>query len=159
MKLKLFFLLTLLNLFTPIGRSAEVTTNVTLVGQLDPLEEAYRYGDVWGEGNLACLGCYNRTGVAIIDIANPALPRLLSHYNPPGESGRMEDCQIVNRIGYFASNHTNGVHIVNLTNPASPVLLSRINREMNGYDHVHNLFVHGDYLYLTDAQTTVVKVF
>ena len=57
--------------------------NVRLVSNAKPSVNPVSYGDVWAEGDLACLGVwlnystYNY-GVGIYSISNPAAPVLLS---------------------------------------------------------------------------------
>src|SRR5437867_9648238 len=144
------------------GRGGAQGVNISLVGHLDPFNGNNRYADVWGEGDLACIGSFDGFGVGIIDISNPAAPFLASWYNPNTNNlycYQLEDIQIKNRIGYFASNAGNGLHVVNLTNPAAPVLLSRIASAQGGHDYVHNVFVDGNYVYTSDSRTTTLKVF
>lgn len=131
---------------------------VVLVSQFDPLTGDNRYADVWGEGNYAYLGSYQGTGVAIIDIATPAAPVLVSQYTP-ASGGQFKDVVVQNAIGYFASDNGGGVHIVDLANPAAPLLLSRITSAISGFDSIHELFLDGRYLYLADSRTPTVKVF
>ena len=128
------------------------------VAQFDPFEGGGRYGDVWGEGNVALLGSFQGSGVAIIDISNPASPFLASHYNPAG-GGQFKDVKSQNGIGFFASDNGGGVHVVDLANPAAPNLLSLITPNNGGFSSIHNISVAGDYLYEADGRTPVVKVF
>ena len=66
--------------------------NISLVGSNKPPQASTGYGDVWGEGNIGCLGvwqstAYNNLAVGIYDISNPGNPTLSSIYNPfPGSS-------------------------------------------------------------------------
>ncbi len=129
-----------------------------LVGQLDPFTGENRYGDVWGEGNYAYLGSFNGNGVMIIDISDPANPRLAGHYDP-SEGGRFQDVMVINGIGYFSSENRGGVHIVDVRNPANPVLLSQVNTDKNGFPNVHELFVSDGFLYEADSRTNRVKIF
>src|SRR2546427_717393 len=64
------------------GRGGAQGVNISLVGHLDPFNGNNRYADVWGEGDLACIGSFDGFGVGIIDISNPAAPFLASWYNP-----------------------------------------------------------------------------
>src|SRR3989442_13175925 len=99
------------------GTVSSQGVNISLVGQLDPFNGNNRYADVWGEGDLACIGSFDGFGVGIIDISNPAAPFLASWYNPNTNNlycYQLEDIQIKNRIGYFARNAGNGLHVVNL---------------------------------------------
>jgi uncharacterized protein (TIGR03437 family) len=145
--------------------SARAQAQLRLVGQLDPFPGNNRYADVWAEGRYAYLGSYfsddpndGGGGLMIIDIANPAAPQLVGHYNP-SQGGRFQDVIVINGIGYFSSENRGGVHIVDVRNPAQPILLSQINTEQNGFPNVHELFVADGVLYEADARTNVVKVF
>lgn len=145
--------------------SARAQAQLRLVGQLDPFPGSNRYADVWAEGRYAYLGSYfsgdpndGGGGVMIVDIANPAAPRLVGHYNP-AQGGRFQDVIVTGGIGYFSSENRGGVHIVDVRNPALPVLLSQINTEQNGFPNVHELFVADGALYEADSRTNVVKVF
>lgn len=145
--------------------------NINLVSTVKPSANPLSYGDVWGEGDIACLGVwlgYNtyNYGVGIYSISNPAAPVLLSVYRASSvNDNQFELGALRNRIGYFGSWSGGGVHIVSLTNPASPVFLSRIGANTgtvtNGFDRVHTLFLERDYLYLAAhvVGITSVKVF
>ncbi|MFN0107256.1 MAG: choice-of-anchor B family protein [Blastocatellia bacterium] len=131
---------------------------IKLLGQLDPFDGDNRYADVWGEGNYAYLGSFGGNGLMIIDISNPAMPRLVGNY-VPAEGGRFQDVMVINGIGYFSSESRGGVHIVDVRNPASPVLLSQITQDKNGFPNVHELFIADGVLYEADSRTTVIKAF
>jgi uncharacterized protein (TIGR03437 family) len=146
----------LLSLTLIVVARAQVT--LKLLGQLDPFEGENRYGDVWGEGNYAYLASFNGTGVMIIDISDPAKPKLAGHYNPT-DGGRFQDVVVINGIGYFGSESRGGVHIVDVRDPANPILLSQINVDKNGSPNVHELFVAEGVLYEADSRTNRVKVF
>jgi len=141
--------------------TARAQATLKLLGQLDPFEGANRYADVWGEGNYAYLASYNGTGVMIIDISNPAAPKLAGYYNDAPETGRFVDVVVINGIGYFACEVPGGgVRIVDVRDPAHPVLLSQIDTDKRGFHIVHEQFVTTDgILYEADSRTTVVKVF
>lgn len=148
--------------------------NLSLVSNVKPSASPISYGDVWAEGDLACLGVwlgystYNY-GVGIYSISNPAAPVLLSVYSPsPTTHNQFELGVVRNRIGYFgswSSSGGGGLHIVTLTNPASPQLLCRIGATtgnvINGFDRVHTIFLERNYLYeAAHVQgITTVKVF
>lgn len=139
-----------------IQASAQGT--IKLLGHLDPFDGDNRYADVWGEGNYAYLGSYGGNGLMIIDISNPAAPKLVGNY-VPAEGGRFQDVMVINGIGYFSSESRGGLHIVDVRNPANPVLLSQITDSKNGFLNVHELFVADGVLYEADSRTPVVKVF
>ncbi|MFN0085712.1 MAG: hypothetical protein ACKVX9_10015 [Blastocatellia bacterium] len=138
--------------------SAQAQATVKLIGQLAPFTGDNRYADLWGEGNYAYLGSYNGTGVMIIDISDPAAPKLVGHYNPP-EGGRFQDIVVVNGVGYFSSESRGGVHIVDVRNPSNPALLSQITEANQGFINVHELFVDKGVLYTCDSRTNRVRIF
>jgi uncharacterized protein (TIGR03437 family) len=141
-----------------LGASANAQATLKLIGQLDPFTGDNRYADVWGEGNYAYLGSFNGTGLIIIDITDPANPKLAGHYNP-AEGGRFQDVVVTNGIAYLSSENRGGVHIVDVRSPANPVLLSQVTEAKNGYPNVHELFVAGGVLYEADSRTNRIKVF
>lgn len=151
-----FMLSILVAFFLTIPATAQGT--IKLIGHLDPFEGDNRYSDVWGEGNYAYIGSFNGNGLMIVDISNPASPRLVGNY-VPAEGGRFQDVMVINGIGYFSSESRGGLHIVDVRNPASPVLLSQITETKNGFPNVHELFVANGVLYEADSRTTIVKVF
>lgn len=160
----------------PSGLFAQTLTNLNLalVSNVKPSASPISYGDVWAEGDLACLGVwlgystYNY-GVGIYSISNPAAPVLLSIYSPsPTTHNQFELGVVRNRIGYFgswSSSGGGGLHIVSLTNPASPQLLCRIGATTgnvtNGFDRVHTVFLERNHLYEAAhvPGITTVKVF
>ena len=73
---------------------------ISLVGHLDPFPGNDRYSDVWGEGNIAYIGSFNGSGVALIDISNPSNPVLASQYLP-ASGGQFKDLRVRNGVGYF----------------------------------------------------------
>ena len=157
--------------FVGLAAWSACAQNITLVGEINPFTAVtMQYGDVWAEGDLACLGVYSPYtagyGVGIFSITNPANPVLLGNYFPsPAANNQFEAGVVRNKIGYFASNSgSGGLHIVSLTNPAAPAFLSRITGNVtgtvtNGFNAVHTLFLDQTYLYLADSRTRTVKVF
>ena len=127
--------------------------NISFVSQREPnISSSISYGDVWAEGNIACLGIWlgysTSYGVGIYDISNPASPALLSVYSSPTSSHNQFELGVVrNRIGYFGSWSSGGVHIVSLTNASAPVLLSQIGSAGGGFDKVHTVFLERNFLY------------
>lgn len=136
----------------------DLTTNITLVGQLDPVGGADQYGDIWAEGDYAYLGSFAARGVRIIDISTPTSPLLVAHYDP-ASGGRFKDVKVSNGVGYFASDNGGGLHIVDVSNPASPSLITNLTSAHGGYDSIHNVSVANGYLYEAASGTAVVKVF
>ena len=162
----------LLLVFLPLLTRAQ---NISLVGSYKPSQTGY--GDVWAEGDIACMGIWlssgyaNGYGVGIFDISNPASPVLVSTYNFGATvKNRFEQGMIRNKILYVGSwggsGNGGGFHILSLTNPASPVLLSQITKNTagtvpNGFDDVHTMWLERNFLYEAahDPGTNSVKVF
>ncbi len=130
---------------------------------------AWKFADIYADGNIAVQGSYNCRGVFIYDLTDPDNPVLASHYNPLPTQAFLEATVIGNR-GYFASGGTypsgtadagDGVHIVDLTNPYQPVLLGKINAENGGYNGVHEMVIQGNYLFQNYNSTSnkVLKIF
>lgn len=145
--------------------------NVSLVGQHKPPQASTGFGDVWGDGNLACLGvwtAYNTFGFGIYSITNPASPQLLTVYNfGSGVANRFEQGVIRSNILYVGSwggsGNGSGLHILSLANPASPAPLSRITAStpgtvVNGFNDVHTLFLERNFLYLAAHNVGIVTV-
>lgn len=141
--------------------AADVTFNISLVGESDPFPGSPYYADVWAEGNYAYVGSdRSGGGIAIFDIFDPSAPQFVTMY--PGTE--MEDVEVHNGIGYFGSDvfpatSGTGVDIVDLSNPASPVMLSRVNAQSGGHNKVHTLTVSEGFLYTADNATDIVKIF
>lgn len=152
--------------------------NISLVGTNKPVS-GRGYGDVWGEGNMACMGVwlsaiYASYGVGIFDISNPSSPALLTTYKPytgTTSANQFEQGVLRNKILYVGAwgnggNNGSGVHILSLTNPASPLLLSQITKNTagsvtNGFNDVHTLFLERNFLYTAahDVGTNTIKIF
>jgi hypothetical protein len=109
-------------------------------------------------------------GVEIIDLRDPKNPQLAAHWSyaegePPPSWNLIEDIQVKDGIGYFASDSGGGVFVVDVRNPFAPVLLAQITSAMVGcgppcdFDHVHNVFVDGNHLYLASLSSHLVPVF
>jgi hypothetical protein len=141
--------------------------NISLVSQLKPYSgTSYQYGDVWAEGNIACVGVFSPynsgNGVAFFNITNPAAPVFLHNYYT---GNQFEQGVIRSDICYIASwaGSGGGLHILSITNPAAPVLIARIGKTTgtvtNGHDTVHTLFLERNFLYEADHHTPVVKIF
>lgn len=157
-------------IFSGVKQAAQGLTNLNLqfVSNVKPVTNAVSYGDVWAEGDIACLGVWlgysaANYGVGVYSISNPAAPVLLSVYSPsPTSQNQFELGALRNRIGYFGSWSGGGVHIVSLTNPASPQLLSRIGATTgsvtNGFDRVHTVFLERNYLYEAAHVAGIVSV-
>jgi len=138
------------------GLASAQGINIRLRANADPHPGHHRYANVWGDGNFAYVGSYDANGVLIFDITNPDAPVLAANYtysvNNPicGTScdNSLEDVEVQNGIGYFASNNLGGIHIVDLSDPYHPQLITRITSAVGGWDSVHTVLVSGNYLYV-----------
>ena len=152
------------------GRAADITFNITLLGQSDPLSGSLVYGDVWAENGYAYVGSdVNGGGMNIFSISNPANPIYLERY----AGDQFEDVEVWDGIGYFGSD-TNvttgtGVDIVDLSIPFDPIMISRVNGSdcisagVCAHNKVHTLSVaktadNRSFLYTTDNATDVIKI-
>jgi hypothetical protein len=162
--------LLMLGITPSLAHAADVTFNITLLGQSDPLAGSLVYGDVWAENGYAYVGSdVNAGGMNIFSISNPANPVFLERY--PGD--QFEDVEVWDGVGYFGSD-TNvttgtGVDIVDLSIPFDPVMISRVNGSdcitagVCAHNKVHTLSVaktadNRSFLYTTDNATDVIKI-
>lgn len=135
-----------------------IAGSIDLVGQLAPQgTDDYYYSDVWAEGDYAYLGSYFGDGVMIIDISDPANPSLVSTYDI--SQNYLQDVKVYDGIGYFSSDDGDGIHIVDVSTPSTPTLLAKLKAPQSGFNSVHNSSKAGDYLYLADGSTRIIKVF
>ncbi|MSU59369.1 MAG: hypothetical protein EXS35_14560 [Pedosphaera sp.] len=150
---------------------AQSRLNITLVSSNKPPQASSGFGDVWGDGNLACLGvwtAYATFGFGVYNIANPAAPQLLTVYNYSATAAnRFEQGVIRSNILYVGSwggsANGSGLHIFSITNPVVPALLSRITAStagtvINGFNDVHTLFLERNFLYEAAHNTGIVSV-
>jgi hypothetical protein len=148
--------------------------NISLVASNKPPQASSGFGDVWGDGNIACLGvwtAYSTFGFGIYDITTNASPRLLTNYTySSGVGNRFEQGVIRSNILYVGSwgggsvgSGGSGLHIFSLTNPSVPAPLSRITASsagtaINGFDNVHTLFLERNFLYEAAHNVGVLSV-
>lgn len=169
---------------TGLASAADVTFNITLIAESDPLPPpsgtTFTWADVWAEGGYAYMGT-DRTGygVAIFSIANSGVPTFLPPPTSPPSGfaattyfgSEMEDVEVWNGIGYFASDVNGssgrtGVDIVDLSIPFDPIQLSRVDTSdclpgsptTCAHGKVHTLSVSKGYLYTSDNETDVIKI-
>lgn len=75
-------------------------------------------------GRAYTVGPNNLSGLLrIIDVSNPATPRLLGSYTDPSTS--LDDVQVMGTIAYAAGS--GGIVILDVGNPASPSVIGRYN--------------------------------
>lgn len=82
-------------------------------------------------------------GVAIINLATPAAPQLLSYYDTPGYAN---DIQVIGNYAVVADGSA-GVCILNIADPANPSIVSRF----QGLDYVSRVFVRDNLIYAVSA--------
>jgi hypothetical protein len=192
-----------------ISQIAEVNphppTN-TLPGQPSGSTSSFSYADVWAENGFVYVGSDRGRllspnqnlprgrGVAVFSISSSGIPTFLPRdvSVPPPPMGfvdttyignEMEDVEVYNGIGYFASDTNDptasprtGVDIVDLGDPAIPVFLGRVdtsdclagNPGVCAHGKVHTISIQrfnvGDieneerYLYTSDNSSPTVKV-
>lgn len=126
---------------------------------------AWKFADIFADGNIAVQGSYNCRGAFIYDITNPDAPVLANWYNP-GNNQQFLEAIVVGNRGYFGSGNGGGVHIVDLTNPYSPVLLGTVNSANgNGHNSIHEMMVinQGNSRFLIEnfnslSSTKIIKI-
>ena len=143
-------------LFPVAVRGADVTFNVTLVGESDPFSGT-RLTPMCGDtATMPTSAPMRKVSVLpIFNISTPAAPQYVTTY--PGS--KMQDLVVYNGIGYFGSNDGYGVDIVDLSDPRDPVQLSRVDSSIGGHNLVHDLSVDNGFLYTADLLNDEVRVF
>ena len=158
------------------GLAADVTFNIDYIAEANPFPpispSTFSYADVWAENGYAYVGSdRSGRGVAIFSISSAGVPTYLATYDGIGGDGsEMEDVEVYDGIGYFASDvntgATTGVDIVNLSIPFDPQHISRVNSSdclagnpsVCAHNKVHTLSVSEGFLYTSDNATDVVKI-
>jgi hypothetical protein len=121
---------------------------------------AWKFADIFADGNIAVQGSYNCRGAFIYDVSNPDAPVLANWYNPirPGTASTTEqflEAIVVGNRGYFGSGNGGGVYIVDLTNPYSPQMLGRVTTTGgNGFNSIHEMMVWQNLLIENDNNGT-----
>ncbi len=124
--------------------------NVERVGEIVlvslPQEGEPPYGtDLYLTGEKALMGDF-RGIVHIVDISDPAGMRKVAEVRTPGSAVDIKISGDLAVIGVQGNDGDFGLLILDISDPANPVELSRL--EEAGWGGVHNLFIHGDRLYL-----------
>ncbi len=101
--------------------------------------------DLYLAGDHALMGDF-RGIVHIVDISDPANMRKVAEVHTPGPALDIKIAGDLAVIGVQEFEATFGLLILDISDPANPVELSRFDQESWG--GVHNLFLHGDRLYL-----------
>jgi len=121
------------------------------------------------QGDYAYLGTFlSDEGMLIVDVSDPTAPVLVGNF--PLEDARVADIKVnakgtiavlsnePNAIGSLITfgdsdnpaNYFNGVTLVDISDKTNPQLLSRlaITNEAGQPDGIHNIAIHGDFVYL-----------
>ncbi|MXX40475.1 MAG: hypothetical protein F4Z85_20845, partial [Gemmatimonadetes bacterium] len=101
--------------------------------------------DLYLAGDHALMGDF-RGIVHIVDISDPANMRKVAEVHTPGPALDIKIAGDVAVIGVQDFESSFGLLILDISDPANPVELSRFDQE--SWQGVHNLFIHGDRLYL-----------
>ena len=101
--------------------------------------------DLYLAGDHALMGDF-RGIVHIVDISDPANMRKVAEVRTPGPALDIKIAGDLAVIGVQEFEATFGLLILDISDPANPVELSRFDQE--SWQGVHNLFLHGDRLYL-----------
>ena len=101
--------------------------------------------DLYLAGDHALMGDF-RGIVHIVDISDPANMRKVAEVRTPGPALDIKIAGDLAVVGVQDFESSFGLLILDISDPANPVELSRFDQE--NWQGVHNLFVHGDRLYL-----------
>lgn len=137
--------------------------NVERVGEIALIsppegEDAYLFPDgtdLYLAGDHALMGDF-RGIVHIVDISDPANMRKVAEVRTPGPALDIKIAGDLAVIGVQGFGSSFGLLILDISDPANPVELSRFDQESWG--GVHNLFLHGDRLYLAHVLNPVLSI-
>ena len=101
--------------------------------------------DLYLAGDHALMGDF-RGIVHIVDISDPANMRKVAEVRTPGSALDIKIAGDLAVVGVQEFEATFGLLILDISDPANPVELSRFDQD--NWQGVHNLFLHGDRLYL-----------
>ena len=138
-------------LFAPAD--APDSLNVERVGEIVLIsppedEDAHLFPDgtdLYLAGDHALMGDF-RGIVHIVDISDPANMRKVAEVRTPGPALDIKIAGDLAVVGVQDFESSFGLLILDISDPANPVELSRFDQE--SWQGVHNLFLHGDRLYL-----------
>ena len=135
------------------GASLLAQTNIDLISNLDDHHSA-GYNDIWGYvdpiGNeYALLGV--RSGIAIIDLSDPANPVEVAFI--PGPQSTWRDIKVHGQYAYTVTEQTGsgqGLQIIDLSDlPNSASLVTTINTL---FDKAHNIFIDDGFAYVIGTE-------
>ncbi|GAG71715.1 unnamed protein product, partial [marine sediment metagenome] len=103
--------------------------------------------NVFVDGNYAYMAS-GGPGIQIINISDPASPKLTGSYNTPG---RDSDVFISGGYAYvtdeYVTSKTTGLQILNISNPSNPTLTGSYNIAPKD---ANSVFVSGNYAFMAD---------
>jgi hypothetical protein len=177
---------------TPNIFAVDVTFNINLIAESDPIppgSNGFTYADVWSENGYAYVGSdRGGYGMSVFSISNSGIPTFQpgpdwdpgDPFTPTYAGSEMEDVEVWDGIGYFASDVNGavgrtGVDIVDLSIPFEPLILSRVdtsdclagNPSVCAHGKVHTISIQRvnpgtpseqRFMYTSDNSTTVVKI-
>ena len=121
-----------------------------------PREGEPPYGtDLYLAADHALMGD-SRGIVHIVDISDPANMRKVAEVRTPGPAVDIKIAGDLAVVGVQQIDSDFGLLILDISDPANPVELSRL--EERGWGGVHNLFIHGDRLYLAHMQSPGLSI-
>ncbi|MBN8705859.1 MAG: choice-of-anchor B family protein [Bacteroidetes bacterium] len=145
-----------IGLTTSIGQPA-VNLNTELLSKINPRGSGHSYANVWGYAangrEYALLGADD--GTSIIDVTDPALPKVVAHI--PGPESQWRELRTYQHYAYVVTEGGSpenliGVHIIDLSAlPNSATLVKRYVGRLN-HGTVHTVSIDGKYLYLNGAR-------
>ncbi len=111
--------------------------------------------DLYLAGDHALMGDL-RGIVHFVDISDPANMRKVAEVRTPGPAVDIKIAGDLAVVGVQRIDSDFGLLILDISDPANPVELSRL--EARGRGGVHNLFIHGDRLYLAHMESPGLSI-
>ena len=111
--------------------------------------------DLYLAGDHALMGDF-RGIVHFVDISDPADMRKVAEVHTSGPAVDIKMAGDLAVVGVQQIDQDFGLLILDISDPANPVELSRL--EEGGRGGVHNLFIHGDRLYLAHMQSPGLSI-
>lgn len=136
-------------IFASVVSSQTSPFNTVLKGTLNPRPN-FDYNDIWGyvdsDGReYALMGAYQ--GTAIIEVTNPASPRLVTFITGPNSTWR--DIKTHQHYAYITTEGTGsgtGLQIVDLS--GLPNTASLVNTVSTWFTNAHNIYIDNGYAYV-----------
>ena len=137
----------------PPKQVSSVPPELELVGLLHDSDALNRAHDVEVQGDIAFVPGKGGS-LALIDIADPANPRLLSSIN---DAELIEDAETVLPLGDVLLLGSRDFHALDVSDPTAPQVLKTI-RQRPGIDRINGMAKAGDYVF-TANKSGFVGVF